>query len=265
MADLWVWPAYVIIGIAAGASAGLFGVGGGIIVVPALAIILHILQASPATLMHLAVGTSLAVIVVTSLSSMLEHHRHGAVLWPVVLKFSPAIIIGTITGAALASKLASDYLKIIFGIIEILIALQLFFNFKPQAERRLPGLTTLSVVGAVIGVISALAGIGGGTMTGPFLNWCNVSIHKAVATSAACGVPIAVAGSVSYFIFGLSHQDVNLAVTGFILWPAFGVIAICSVVAAPMGARLAHRLPTTKLKKLFAVFLFAVGVSMLSI
>ena len=162
--------------------------GGGLIIVPALALLLPLQGVSELHIMHLAVGTSLATIIFTSLSSIYAHHHHGAVQWPIVARLMPGMVVGGLLGAYFADGVASDTLRMVFGMFELLVAAQMWFAIKPEAHRTLPGGVGLSVTGSVIGSVSALLGIGGGTLTVPFLTWCNVVMQKAVATSAACGL-----------------------------------------------------------------------------
>ncbi|WP_455199852.1 sulfite exporter TauE/SafE family protein [Kaarinaea lacus] len=263
MEFLTVLPAYLLVGVIAGLSAGLFGVGGGLIVVPALAYLFNFLDITSQSLMQLAVGTSLAIIIVTSIASVTAHHKHGAVQWMLFARMAPFIVVGSLLGAFIAIRVPSDSLKLVFGVVEMLIALQMYFEFNPKPTRGLPGIAGLGGVSAGIGVLSAVAGIGGGTMMVPFLTWCNVTIHKAVATSAACGMPIAIAGSIGFIVLVPAAIDVPDKAIGFVYWPALLGIAAASMLAAPMGARLAHRLSTHKLRRAFALFLFIIGLSML--
>jgi uncharacterized membrane protein YfcA len=254
---------YLLVGTVAGVCAGLFGVGGGLIVVPALAYVFNYLDITSASIMQLAVGTSLAVIIVTSISSVIAHHKHGAVQWVLFAKMAPFIVVGSLLGAFVASRVPSDALKLVFGVVEMLIALQMYFEFRPEPSRVLPGVTGLGAVSSGIGFISAVVGIGGGTMMVPFLTWCNVTIHKAVATSAACGMPIAIAGSLGFILLVPAAADLPARSIGFVYWPALLGIAFASMLAAPVGARLAHRLSTHKLRRIFALFLFFIGLLML--
>jgi uncharacterized membrane protein YfcA len=256
-------PVYLLVGAVAGLCAGLFGVGGGLIVVPALVYAFALLELTSTSLMQLAVGTSLAVIIVTSLSSTVAHHRHGAVQWPLVGRIAPFIAAGSLAGAFIASRVPSAHLKLVFAVVEVLIALQMYLELKPKPARTLPGPMGLGAVSSGIGLVSAVVGIGGGTMTVPYLTWCNVDIHKAVATSAACGVPIALAGSLG-FVWLVPHAvELPPHTIGFIYWPALLGIAVASVAAAPLGAKLSHRLSTRHLRRVFSVFLLLVGLSML--
>lgn len=254
---------FLLLGIIAGLLAGLLGVGGGLIIVPVLAFLLPTVGVHQEIIMHVALGTSLATIVATSVSSAREHHRHKAVMWPVFWRLTPGILIGAWLGAVVAEQLASLLLQRIFGVFELLVALQMFFGFGASPHRQLPGAAITGTAGTVIGAVSAIVGIGGGTMTVPFLVWCNVNIRNAVATSAAVGLPIALAGSSGYILAGTGDERVSSWSTGYVYWPAFLAIISTSLLFAPLGARLAHRLPMPTLKKVFALLLLVLGVRML--
>jgi uncharacterized membrane protein YfcA len=253
----------LLLGIVAGTLAGLLGIGGGIVIVPALVWILHSHAEIPAaSLMQIAIGTSLATIVITSISSMIAHHRRGAVLWSIVWQLTPSIIVGALLGAIIADALPSETLRKIFAIFILLVSAQLGFLAPPAPHRQLPGsVATWSIAGTLIGKVSALMGIGGGSLTVPFLVWCNVSIRNAVATSAACGFPIALSGALGFIATGRHIGEAWMS--GYIYWPAFIAISPATLLFAPLGAKLAHTLPVNTLKKLFAVFLAGVGVNML--
>ncbi len=255
--------AYLLTGSIAGLMAGLLGVGGGLVIVPALAW-LFVMQGSMGEhVMHMAVGTSLAAIAPTSIASLLAHHRRGGVLWAVVRGLLPGIVLGALAGAWLARLVSSDGLALCFGLFEWAVALQLWSDLKPTGHRVLPGRFGLGVAGVLIGQVSALLGIGGATLTTPFLLWHGVNIRHAVGSSAACGLPIAVAGAAGYSLTGLSAGMGLPGTTGFIYWPALIMLVLASVPAAPLGARLAHRLPHRLLQRLFALFLLLVGLKML--
>jgi uncharacterized membrane protein YfcA len=253
---------YALAGAAAGIMAGLLGVGGGIVIVPVLSV-LFVWQGMPAEyLMQMALGTSLASIMFTSVSSMRAHHKHGAVRWYVVKAISPGIIAGTLAGSWLASMLSSGFLKVFFLCFLYYVSFQMFLNIKPQPSRELPGTGGMFGAGSFIGVVSALVGIGGGTMSVPFMAWCNIPMHQAVGTSAAIGFPIALAGTVGYILGGMG-KALPGATLGFIYIPALVGLVVCSMLTAPTGARIAHKLPVAKLKKVFAVFLFLMATRML--
>jgi uncharacterized membrane protein YfcA len=254
---------YLGLGTFAGVMAGLLGVGGGLIIVPALVWIFHLQHVSDTVIMHLAIGTSLASIVVTSISSVRAHHQHGAVLWPVFWSLTPGIVVGALGGAKIAGALPSATLRIVFGVFVLLMAAQMAFGAKPAPQRELPGMPGMLTAGGVIGVVSAIVGIGGGSLTVPFLTWCNTSIRNAVATSAACGLPIAITGAVGFMVNGWHEADLPAWSAGYVYGPATLGIAVASMLSAPLGARLAHTLPTDILKKIFAGFLAIVGTKML--
>lgn len=257
------WLAYAGLGAFAGVLAGLFGVGGGLVIVPVLAWLFLGAGVNPAVIMHLAVGTSLATIVFTSISSVYAHHRRGAVQWRAFAQLSPGIVIGAWLGAVIADHLPSTNLRIIFGVFELLVATQMGFGLKVSPHRTLPSKAGMAMAGGVIGTISAIVGIGGGTMTVPFLQWCNVEMRKAVATSAACGLPIAVAGVLGFVASGWNEVGLPPMSSGYLYWPALGGIVVASMLFAPLGARLAHALPAAQLKRYFALFLAFLGIKML--
>lgn len=254
---------YLLLGSFAGLVAGLLGVGGGLIIVPVLVWLLSQQGVSQDIIVHLAVGTSLATIIFTSMSSVRAHHRYGAVQWPFVITISPGIIIGALIGAWIARYMPSKVLASFFGIFEILVAIQMGFGVKAHAARNLPGRGIISGIGSVIGCISAIVGIGGGTMTVPYLVWCNMAMRNAVGTSAAVGLPIAIAGAVGFIWTGWQHSSLPENNWGFIVPQAFMGIVLASMLFATLGAKLAHQLPALLLKRIFSVFLFLLGVRML--
>jgi uncharacterized membrane protein YfcA len=255
--------AYLLTGALAGLMAGLLGVGGGLVVVPALALLFARQGMPPVHIMHLAVGSSLASIVPTAIASLLAHHRRGSVRWDTLRSLLPGIAAGGLAGAWLARQVSSPGLALCFGCFEILVAIQLWLGLRPTAHRGLPGPTGMTVAGGIIGSISALLGIGGGTLTTPFLLWHGVDIRQAVGTSASVGLPIALAGAAG---FAWSGRGIDLGrdwTSGFIDWSVVIALALASVPMAPLGAQLAHRLPRPVLQRGFALFLLLVGVKML--
>jgi hypothetical protein len=254
---------YVAVGLFAGFVAGLLGVGGGLIIVPALVLVFRAQGMDPAVLVHLAIGTSLTTIIVTSVSSMISHHRHGAVRWPLFWRMTPGLMVGGLLGALIARAIPAAGLRTVFGIFELLVAAQMAFQWRAHAQRKLPGAAGLSLVSGAIGAVSSVVGIGGGTMTVPLLTWCNVHLRQSVATSAACGLPIAVTGAIGFVVFGWLDGRVPDGATGYVYWPAFIVIAVASLVMAPVGAWTAHRIPVDLLRKIFALLLAVLGVRML--
>jgi len=255
---------YLISGAVAGLMAGLLGIGGGLVIVPALAMLFLHQGFSANTVMHYAVGTSLATIILTSISSLLAHQRRDSVSWPVVRLMVPGILLGALASAWLAKQMSSTVLALVFGVFLLLVAGQLLLGAKPAPHRQLPGAVGLGATGGVIGLVSGLLGIGGGTMTVPFLLWNRVDIRLAVGTAATLGLPIAIAGTVGFVISGLHAAAQPGNNSGFIYWPAVAAVALASVPAAPLGARLAHYLPRVTLQRLFALLLVIIGVKMIS-
>lgn len=254
---------FIVTGLIAGVIAGLLGVGGGIVIVPALDLTFDALGYPPQTSHHVALGTSLAAIVFTSVSSTLAHQRRGAVRWPVFTGITPGILVGTFTGTWVASLLPKAPLKAFFVIFLYYVCLQMFMDSKPKASRDIPGFWGLTAVGVVIGLVSALVGIGGGTMSVPFMSFCNVPIHEAVGTASAIGFPIAVAGSLGYIVNGWHAANLPAHTLGYVSLSALAGIASMSILTAPYGARLAHSLPVKSLKKVFAIFLLVMATRML--
>ncbi len=250
---------YILLGLAAGFVAGLLGVGGGLIIVPVLSWLLEA-QGLTQNAMHYALGTSLASILFTSISSLRAHHARGAVEWSTVRRITPGILFGTFVGAALAARLSPLPLKIFFVVFLFYAAVQMWWNFKPTAHRQLPGPLGMFGAGSAIGAVSSWVGIGGGTLSVPFQLWCNVPLHRAIGTSAAIGLPIAAAGAVGYAL----HAPAGGAAgsLGHIHLTALACIAIGSVTTAPLGARSAHALPVGKLKRVFALFLLVLAIRM---
>jgi uncharacterized membrane protein YfcA len=254
---------YLLLGAAAGVFAGLFGVGGGMIIVPVLVLSFTAQGFSPEVLTHLAVGTSLATIVFTSLNSVREHHRRGAVQWDLFRWLTPGILAGAAVGGLTAALINGPILQKLIGVFAICIAIQLALNITPKVARPLPKKPELIAAGGVIGWASAIFGIGGGSLTVPFLIWRSIVIQKAVATSAACGFPIAIAGAVVFMVTGWHNPLLPKWSLGFVYLPALLGIALTSVFFARIGAKLAHRLSPLLLKRLFALLLAIVGINFL--
>lgn len=260
--SLW-WLAYPLLGIFGGFVAGLFGVGGGLTLVPFM-YMLFIAQGFPAEhVMHLSLGTSMATIVFTSISSMRAHHAHGAVRWEIVRSMAPGLVLGTFGGSLVAGQVPTGPMTAIFVVIVYYASLQMILDFKPHAHRQLPGPLGLFAAGGVIGGISSLVAAGGGFLSVPFMLFCNVAIHSAVGTSSALGFPIAVAGAVGYIVAGWNDTGLPAYTLGYIYLPAFVGIVVMSILMAPVGARLAHKLPVKKLKRAFGVFLALLASKML--
>jgi len=258
---------YILTGAFAGFSAGLLGIGGGLIIVPVLYFIFSTQGYEQQHLMHIALATSLATIVITSISSTHAHQRKHAVLWPIVLLLAPGIALGAWLGASFATQLNSAILKSVFGIFEIFVALLMFSNYQSKQHKLTIKTVNGLIGGSVIGGISSIVGIGGGTLTVPFLHWHKINIKNAIATSAACGLPIAAFATASYVFYGWNITGDTFTATktlyGYVQIQAFSVIAISSFLFAPLGARLAHSISDSLLKKVFSIFLLLLGLKML--
>lgn len=262
MAIEWL-AAYLVLGAFVGFFAGLLGVGGGGIMVPVLTTMFAAQGFSHEHLVHVALGTSMAAIVMTSISSLRAHHAHGAVRWDIVRGITPGVLVGTFAGTFIASRVDSAPLAIFFGCFMAYVALQMILNVKPKPSRELPGVLGLSGVGGGIGVVSALVAIGGGSLSVPFMTWCNVKMQNAIGTSAAIGLPIALAGAAGYLINGWGSAGLPEWSVGYVYLPALVAVSLVSMFTAPLGARLAHRLPVATLKKVFAGVLIVLSLKML--
>ncbi|KTT15183.1 sulfite exporter TauE/SafE family protein [Pseudacidovorax intermedius] len=253
-----------LLGLGAGFLAGLLGIGGGMVMVPFLTYIMST-RGAPADLsVKMAIATSMATIMFTSISSVRAHHKRGAVRWDIVRRLAPGIVIGSLVGSlGVFALLKGSVLAIFFALFVGFSATQMFLDKKPAPTRQMPGTGGQLAAGGVIGFLSGLVGAGGGFISVPFMTWCNVPIHAAVATSAALGFPIAVANVVGYVISGWSVQGLPAGAFGYIWLPALGVVAVCSVLMAPLGARAAHALPVKKLKRVFASVLYLLAAYML--
>ena len=255
---------YLLLGSAAGVLAGLLGVGGGIVLVPGLLLVFAVQGIESPALVHTAIATSLACIVFTALSATLAHHRRGAVDWAIVLRMTPGLMVGAGLGAVLADVMSGAVLQRVFGALAMLIALRLLLpTSNPNGRFALPAVPGLMGAGGFIGAVSSLIGIGGGSLTVPFLAVCRVAMVRAVATSSACGLPLAVAGTVGYAVTGLDAPDTLPDSAGYVLLPAAACIVAASMSCAPLGARLAHRLPAAGLKRCFGALLFVVSLRLM--
>lgn len=257
------WIVYLLMGLFVGFFAGLLGIGGGLILVT-LMVYMFTVQEFPADrLLHLALGTSIASIVFTSISSLRAHHKHGAVRWDILRIAVPGLIAGTLFGTFVADQMKSKYLAIFFVIFVYYSAVQMFANVKPKPTRQLPGKIGMTVVAIIVGIVSSLVGIGGGVMTIPLMSLCNVPMRQTIGTSAALGLPIAIAGTVGFIVTGLGKDHLPPLTVGYVYLPALVGIVIGTFVTVPWGAKAAHTLPVTTLKKIFAVILFILATKML--
>lgn len=254
----------IIIGALAGVIAGLLGVGGGIVLVPAFFYAFHTLGYDGQKLMQICVATSLATIIVTSLRSVLSHHKKGAVDWQILRSWAPGIVTGAILGVLVAASLRSSVLQALFGVIGMIVGL--YFGFG-KAEWRLgtsmPKGVKRALLGPVIGFLSVLMGIGGGSFGVPLMTLYGVPIHRAVATAAGFGLTIALPSVVGFLFVEIPAAERPPFTLGAVNWAAFLVVVAMTLVTAPWGVRLAHAMEARHLRRIFAVFISIVALSML--
>lgn len=257
--EWWLFPAFVAIGCVVGFLAGLLGVGGGMTIVPLLVLIFTREHFPQDQILHMAIATSMATIVFTSVSSVRAHHAHQAVVWPIVWKLAPGMMFGSLVGPQIVSGMRAGLLSGMFAVFAGFIATTMLSDRKPRPTRELPGTLGMFVVGSFIGAVASMVGAGGAFLAVPFMTACNVRIRNAVGTSAALGMPIAAAGTVGFIIAGLRQADLPQYTVGFIYVPALLAIVASSIVVAPIGARFAHRWPVARLRRAFACLLYAVA------
>lgn len=258
------WWAYLAIGGTVGFLAGLLGIGGGMVMVPMLFFVFSAKGFPAEHMMHLSLATSMATIVFTSLSSVRAHHQHGAVDWSVARAMAPGIVVGALSATLVAGFVPTRPLAIFFTGFMFYAATQMFVEVKPKPTRQLPGAAGLFGAGAAIGGFSSILAAGGAFLSIPFLAWCNVPLKRAIGTAAANGFPIAVAGTAGYVLNGLRMSGLPEGSLGYVYVPALAIIVLASMPTAPLGAKLAHRLPVKKLRIAFALMLLALAMRMLA-
>jgi uncharacterized protein len=254
---------YLLLGAIVGLLGGMFGIGGGTILVPVLLFMFEAQHFPPAHAMHLALGTSMATILFTAFSSMLKHHQHGAVNWRVVRDITPGILIGTGIGTAFATNISPHFLGIFFALFMYFAATQILFNLRPHASRQLPGKVGMTMAGMFTGWLSSLVSIGGGAVIVPFLIWCNVTLRNAIGTSAAIGFPVAIGGTIGYVATGMRNPALPEFCLGFVYLPALFWVALTGVIMAPLGAKATHHMKMGMLRNLFALLQIALATKLL--
>jgi uncharacterized membrane protein YfcA len=253
--------ALLLLGAFTGFAAGLPGIGGGMLMAPFMTMLLAGIGFPADRIVTVASATSLTTIVFTSMSSVRAHHRRGAVRWDVVRSLVPGILVGSLLGAQLAAAIPGKVLGAVFGLFLGFSALKIILGGQQEPDRKLPGRPGMVGVGGLVGVLSALFGAGGAFLTVPFLTRRKLGIQSAVATSAACGFPIALAGTVGYMWAG-RHLSMPPGTIGYVHLPSLVCISLASMLTAPLGARVAHAISTASLKRLFSGLLFGLAAYM---
>ena len=258
------WLAYLGLGALVGFAAGLLGIGGGVVMVPLLVLVFNAHGISAQHVLHLALGTALAAMTFASVSSMYAHSAHGSVDWKVARAMAPGMLVGSFVAALVAGLIPTRPLALVFTLFVFYAATSILLDLKPAGTRELPGTAGIFGAGAAIGAISSLLAAGGAFMTIPFLAWCGVPLRRAIGTAAANGLPIAIAGTAGYVIQGWTAPSVPAWSVGYVYLPALALVVITSMTAAPLGARLAHRLPVKRLRTIFALLLYVFAGRMLA-
>ncbi len=259
--DLW-WV-YLPIGAVVGFLAGLLGIGGGMVLVPILVFVFEANHFAPEHLMHMALATAMATIPFTSVSSVRAHHSRGGVDWRIVTGLLPGLLSGAALGTLVAGKAPGGPLALFFAAFLFYAATTMFFDLMPKGTRTLPGRAGLAFVGTIVSFLSSFIAAGAALMTIPFMAWCNVPLRRAVGTASAIGFPLSLAASVGYAISGLQAGGLPQYSLGYIYLPALGMIAVASVLTAPLGARVSQKMPVRQLRIVFALTLYVLAVRML--
>ena len=257
------FAAYLAVGAFVGFCAGLLGIGGGAIVVPLLTLLLAAQDIPRGQVLHLAVGTSMASILLTSASSVRAHAARGSLRWDIVRAMTPGILAGGLAGSAIASRIPTGLLAVLFALTVFIAATNILLERKPQPSRTLPGRAGMLAVGFGISAVSAFAAVGGAFLAVPFMLWCNVPLLQAIGTAAAIGFPLALAGTIGFVAGGWGAPELPPWSAGFVYLPALAAVAFASILLAPVGAATAHRLPTRLLKRIFVFLLYALALHLI--
>lgn len=258
-----IFLASLLLGTVVGILAGLFGIGGGLVIVPALTLLFSVHGFHADIVMLMAVASSLATIILTAISSVWAHHRLKSLLWTKVWRLTPTIMLGSALGAIVAKHISSEALRLTLVLFLTYVGVQMALQVQAQASNKTQSKTSDAIVGLFIGGLSAIVGIGGGTLTVPYLIQGQYAMRQAVAIASACGLPIAIAGTISYSLLGWQDTRLPEYSLGYIYLPAFLGISASSIFTAPLGAKLAHRLPAKTLKRYFSILLFIMAAKLL--
>lgn len=257
---------YVILGMVGGFLSGLLGLGGGMIIVPTLSVLFaHFHIVNNSQVMHVAVGTSLAISIISLSMAAKVHYRHQAIIWKVFLLISPGVIVGSLLlGPLLLSIITGNVLKFFFAGFCIFVALQIFCKKQSAVQQHeLPKPIKFILFGVLTGILSTLLGVSGGAIVGSVLNYYRLAIHKIIGTTSAICLVAAIASTLGILTFNHNQPNLPVLSTGFIYWPAFFCIALPGLITTPLGSHLAHKLSVTTLKKLFSGLLLCIGIKML--
>lgn len=255
---------YLFIGVFAGLMAGILGIGGGVIVVPGLVFVFHYTQFIPEqAIMHVAAGTSLAVMVSTAFAALLAHHKVGIILWPIFNKLWSGIVAGVISGVILAVFIPASWLKVLFALFLLFVAFKMVTNIHVSYPEQFPGVWLNRLISYIIGLQSGLLGVGGGILIIPYLTYWGIAARNIAPVSNLCSMTVGFVGAVTCMITGSMAQTAIPYATGYVYWPAVLLIAIPSSLIAPLGAKLNYVLPLSQLKYGFIVILFLTAIKML--
>lgn len=256
-----IWVEYALTGLVAGFLAGYLGIGGGLVLVPALSLLFSQDPAIADIAVQMAVATSLATMLFTSMSSLLSHHKRGAILWSLVRQMIPGLLVGALLGSFIADRIGNVALGNVFGVFAFIVGLQMLLGSKTQRDSSLPGPVAITGTSFGIGTLSSLLGIGGGSMTVPWLLWHGQRVQNAIATAAACGYPIAIAGTLGFIFLG--DQQASVPTLGYVNLQALVGVSLFGVLGAPLGVAAVHRSSPLLARRIFAVFLLVVAARML--
>ena len=257
------WLGYLAVGAVAGFFAGMFGIGGGAIIVPLLVMLFEAQGLPKSHILHLAVGTGMATILFTSVASVRAHAARGAVRWDLAGKMTPGVLAGGVLGSWMTGFISAAVFAALFALVIIVAATNLLLDVRPKPSRRPPGLAGMTLAGFTVSALSALAAVGGAFLTVPFMLWCNVPLLTAIGTAAAIGFPIALSGTIGFVAAGLRETLLPSYSLGFVYLPALAGIVMGSVLTAPLGAAAAHRLPARWMKRICALLFYAIATRML--